>query len=115
MANLRPFRPTGPTKLITAAASPPTGVQILVAAAAGAQSQSEEVRIYVRGTVPVTIGWGVSAAAAATAAALPDADGENSVSIPAGAVEVLVFPVGSYFSAYAASSSGVELTPGRGY
>jgi hypothetical protein len=100
------FSPTGPTVTVTAATSAPSGVQVPeVGTNAGYQ-----FRIHNGGSVIAYLGVGSTAGAAQSAALVA-----SGIPIPAGVVEVLSFPVGSYFSAITGSSTAaVYLTPGKG-
>jgi len=100
------FSPTGPTVTISASTTAPSGVQALeVGTNAGYQ-----FRVHNGGTVMAFLGYGTSAGAAQSAALVA-----SGIPLPAGVVEVLSFPVGSYFSAITASSTAsVYVTPGKG-
>lgn len=108
------FKPLGNTVAITAAASPPTGVQAGASSTARA-SFAGQYRFVNAGTVIAHIGVGASAGAAATAA-VAATSGNPAAGFPLlpGAVEVVSFEVDAYFSALAASSNTIYITPGAG-
>lgn len=106
------FNPQGNTVVVAAAGTAPAGVQVPTDARFQATGQ---VRIVNAGTATVHLGVGATAALAQSNAVAPVA-GTSASSIPlvAGAVEVLRFPVGSYFSGLAASATTLYITPGQG-
>ena len=108
------FNPQGNTVVVTAAATAPTGVQAPVNGKFDAQATGQ-VRIVNAGTNTVHLGVGPSAADA-TANAVAATAGSPAAGIPLvpGAVEVLRFPLGSYFSGVAAGATTVYVTPGEG-
>lgn len=108
------FNPQGKTVVVAAAAVAPLGVQSPVDQRFNSQ-ETGQVRVVNAGTNLVHLGIGPTAAAAqanavAAAAGVP-ADG---IPLVAGAVEILRFPVGSYFSGLAAGATTVYMTPGEG-
>ena len=107
-----PFNPQGKTVVVAAAATAPAGVQVPTDARFQATGQ---VRIVNAGTATVHLGVGATAALAQSNAVAPVA-GTPAASIPlvAGAVEILRFPAGSYFSGLAASATTLYITPGEG-
>ena len=91
---------------MTAATSAPVGVQVPEVGT----NQGYQFRIHNAGSVIAFLGFGATAGAAQSAALVA-----SGVPIPAGVVEVLSFPIGSYFSAITSSgSASVYLTPGKG-
>lgn len=106
-----PFLPQGNTILVTAAVSPPSGVQV---PAFQSSIQPTQFRIKNSGTADVAIGWGATAALAQTNAAIPGA-ASQSVLLGAGQTEVFTFPPGTFFSAtIGAATAPVYFTPGDG-
>jgi hypothetical protein len=108
------FNPQGNTVVVAAAAVAPSGVQAPVNEKFKAQ-ETGQMRIVNASTNLVHIGYGPTAAAA-QANAVAAAAGTPAAGIPmlGGAVEILRFPFGSYFSGVAASASTVYMTPGEG-
>lgn len=106
------FNPQGNTTVIAAAATAPDGLQVVASPSTQASGQ---VRIVNAGTATVHLGVGATAAAAKAAAVAATA-GNPAAGIPlvAGAVEIMSFPVGSYFSGYASGATTVYITPGQG-
>jgi len=110
--SLNAFAPQGNTVLITAAVSPPTGVQ---APTFGTNTlNAQQFRIKNSATADVAIGYGATASAATTNAAIPGA-ASQSVIVGAGQTEVFTFPPASFFSAAIGAATGaVYITPGDG-
>ena len=108
------FNPQGKTVVVAAAAIAPLGVQAPVDQRFSAQ-ETGQVRIVNASTNTVHLGVGPTAAAAQSNAVAATA-GNPAAGIPlvAGAVEVLRFPAGWYFSGVAALASTVYVTPGEG-
>lgn len=108
------FNPQGNTVVVAAAAIAPAGVQAPVNIKFNEQ-ETGQVRIVNAGTNLVHLGVGPTAAAA-QANAVAAAAGAPAAGIPlvAGAVEILRFPFGSYFSGLAAGATTVYVTPGEG-
>ena len=108
------FNPQGKTVVVAAAAVAPLGVQAPVDQRFSAQ-ETGQVRVVNASTNLVHIGVGPTAALA-QANAVAAAAGVPAAGIPlvAGAVEILRFPVGSYFSGLAAGATTVYVTPGEG-
>lgn len=109
------FNPMGRTVVVPADAVAPAGVQAPVLAALSAQ-ETGQVRIVNSSLNLVHLGVG-STAALAQAAAVAAAAGSPAAGIPlaAGAVEVLRFAPGAFFSGIsAAGPSTVFVTPGQG-
>jgi hypothetical protein len=108
------FNPQGNTVVVAAAAVAPLGVQVPVDQRFSAQ-ETGQVRIVNASTNTVHIGVGPTAAAAqANAVAATAGNPAAGVPLVAGAVEVLRFPAGWYFSGVAALASTVYVTPGEG-
>jgi hypothetical protein len=108
------FNPQGKTVVVAAAAVAPTGVQAPVDQRFSAQ-ETGQVRVVNASANLVHIGVGPTAAAAqANAVAATAGNPASGVPLPSGAVEVLRFPAGWYFSGVAGSASAVYLTPGEG-
>jgi hypothetical protein len=107
------FKALGNTVAITAASSPPAGVQ------AGTRSTfaafSGQYRIINTGSVIVHLGVGSNAAAAqsAAAAAVSSTPAAGIPLLP-GATEVFSFEIDSFFSGLAANNTTVYITPGAG-
>jgi len=107
----KPFSPTGKTALVVAAVSAPLGVQVPEIGTV----QGIQYRIHNAGTVIAYLAVGTSAANAQANAAIPTATPEYSIPLPAGVVEVLSFPVGSFFSAITGSgTANIFITAGKG-
>lgn len=108
------FNPQGKTVVVAAAAVAPLGVQAPVDQRFSAQ-ETGQVRVVNAGTATVFLGVGPTAALA-QANAVAAAAGVPAAGIPlvAGAVEIMRFPVGSYFSGLASGATTVYLTPGEG-
>ncbi len=108
------FNPQGKTVAIAAAGTAPTGVQAPVDTRFDAQATGQ-MRVINSGTVTVHLGVGPTAAEA-TANAVAAVAGTPGTGLPlvAGAVEIIRFPVGSYFSGLAAAATTLYITPGEG-
>jgi hypothetical protein len=107
------FNPQGETIAITAAALAPVGVQAPVYERFSAHVAGQ-MRVVNAGTNTVHLGFGPTATAAQTnAAAAVSGNPAPGIPLLAGAVEILRFPAGSYFSAGGAAST-VYMTPGEG-
>jgi len=108
------FNPQGNTVVVAAAAVAPAGVQVPVNNKFNAQ-ETGQVRVVNAGMNLVHLGVGPTAAIAQTNAVAATA-GNPAAGIPlvAGAVEVLRFPAGWYFSGVAGAATTVYLTPGEG-
>ena len=108
------FNPQGKTVVVAAAVAPPLGVQAPVDQRFNAQ-ETGQVRIINAGNVIVHLGVGPTAAAAqANAVAATAGNPAAGIPLVAGAVEVLRFPSGWYFSGVAGAASTVYITPGEG-
>lgn len=104
------FSPTGITVSFTAATTAPTSVQAV--SSAPITRPAWQYRVANAGSQLVLLGVGVDDAAAKTAAASIAA---GAVPILPGAVEVLGFPAGSFFSGVTGTSTSlVYVTPGEG-
>ena len=104
------FSPLGTTVSFTAATSAPTSAQAV--SSAPTTRPAYQYRIINTGIVTVLLGVGVDDATAKTKAASIAA---GAVPLVAGAVEVLGFPAGSFFSGVTASGTAVGyVTPGEG-
>lgn len=104
------FSPTGLTVSFTAATTAPTSAQAV--SSAPTTRPANRYRVVNAGTQVVLLGVGVDDAAAKTAAA---SIGAGAVPILPGAVEILGFPKGSFFSGVTATSTSVVyVTPGEG-
>lgn len=103
------FSPLGTTVSFTAASTVPASAQ---AKSASGRQNSFQYRIVNSGTELVLLGVGVDDDAAKAAAASIAA---GAIPLVPGAVEVLGFPAGSYFTGKTASgTSVVYVTPGEG-
>lgn len=103
------FSPLGTTVSFTAASTVPTSAQ---AKSATGKQNSFQYRIVNSGTELVLLGVGAADDAAKSAAASIAA---GAIPLVPGAVEVLGFPAGSYFTGKTASgTSVVYVTPGEG-
>ena len=108
------FNPQGKTVVVAAAAIAPLGVQAPVDQRFNAQ-ETGQVRVVNAGTATVHLGVGLTAAAAqANAVAATAGNPAAGIPLVAGAVEVLRFSSGMYFSAVAAAATTVYITPGEG-
>jgi hypothetical protein len=105
------FSPTGKTILVVAAVSAPTGVQCPeIGTTSGYQ-----FRIHNAGTTLAFLSFGATAGEAQSNAVIPTGTPQNSIALPAGIVEILSFPIGSFFSAIiSASTANIYITPGKG-
>jgi hypothetical protein len=105
-----PFSPLGLTVSFTAATSAPTSAQAV--SSAPTTRPAYQYRVVNAGVELVLLGVGVSDTAAKDAAA---SIGAGAIPILSGAVEILGFPAGSFFSGKTgASTSVVYVTPGEG-
>ena len=108
------FNPQGKTVVVAAAAVAPAGVQAPANQRFSAQ-ETGQVRIVNAGTNTVHLGVGASAAEAQiNAVASTSGNPANGIPLLAGAVEILRFPTGSYFSGVASGATTVYVTPGEG-
>jgi hypothetical protein len=108
----KPFSPRGKTVIVAAATTAPTGIQVGEIGTVGGY----QFRIHNAGTVTAYIAFGASAADAQTNAVIPTAGTpQYGIPLPAGIVEVLSFPIGSYLSAITASGTAdIFVTQGAG-
>lgn len=108
------FNPQGNTVVVAANATAPVGVQALVDSKFLPQ-ETGQVRLVNAGTNIVHLGVGPTAAIA-QANAVAAATGSPAVGIPllAGAVEIMRFAAGAYFSGVASAATTVYVTPGKG-
>ena len=104
------FSPLGTTVSFTAASTVPTSAQAV--SSAPTTRPTYEYRVVNAGTEAVLLGVGATDAAAKSAAASIAA---GAIPILPGAVEILGFAAGSYFTGKTASgTSVVYVTPGEG-
>jgi hypothetical protein len=105
-----PFSPLGTTVSFTAAVTVPTSAQAV--SSAPTTRPAYQYRIVNAGTEVVLLGVAATDAAAQTAAVSIAA---GAIPILPGAVEILGFPAGSFFTGDTASgTSVVYVTPGEG-
>jgi hypothetical protein len=105
-----PFSPLGTTVSFTAAVTAPTSAQ--AKSAAPTTRPAYQYRVVNSGDELVLLGVGVDDTAAKAAAASIAA---GAIPVLPGAVEILGFPAGSFFSGTtAANTSVVYVTPGEG-
>lgn len=107
------FSPLGQTKLITADALAPTGIQVPVQSSVLNQSVGQ-YRFINAGLEVAYIGYGQTAAIAQTNAAGFSGGVTNAFILMPGAVEILRFAPDTYFSAYAANPCSIYVVPGQG-
>jgi len=112
MTDTTAFLQNGATTAITANSSAPTAVQIPPNFTASTPPRNQ-YRVVNVGSITAFLGAGATAAIAATNAAAVTTTG-NAMPIVAGAVEVFSFPPTWYFTATAASSCVLYITPGEG-
>ena len=108
------FSPLGNTLVVAAAAVAPAGLQAPVLAKFDGQSTGQ-YRVVNSGTVTVFLGAG-STAAEATANAVAPIAGTPSAAIVLlpGAIEILRFATGTFFSGLASVAATVYIVPGQG-
>lgn len=108
------FNQQGETVVIAADVAPPLGVQVPVYEKFSAYVAGQ-MRIVNASNNTVHLGFG-STAAVAQANAVESVAGNPAPSIPLlpGAVEILRFSAGLFFSGAAAGASTVYITPGEG-
>lgn len=112
------FNPQGNTVVVAAAATAPAGVQAPVNNRFDAQATGQ-VRVVNAGTNVVYLGFGPTATVAqdnadAALNLINHGDSEPVVPLLPGAVEILRFPLGSYFSGFATGATTLYITPGEG-
>jgi len=110
MENDSAFLPIGTSNAISAAASPPTAIQI------GPLTGSQyAMMVYNSGTVLVTLGYGSTAAIAAANAVTPTSGSPTlGVVVAPGLTKTFTVAPGQFWTATAASASTVYLQPGFG-
>jgi hypothetical protein len=107
------FVPLGNSIAITGATSAPTAIQA-PSNAALQTSGNQQFRFVNSGLNTVFLGVGATAAAAASNAVLITSS-QNAVPLLSGSVEILSFPMNSYFTGLTASGTSVlYITPGQG-
>ena len=105
---IMPFTPMGNTVTFTAAATPPTPVQV-----SGTIVGATQYRIHNTGNSVIYLGFGPSASAATTMANTTPA-GSTITMVPS-SVEVFTFNANQYFTAATSSGTSVVIiTPGDG-
>ena len=108
------FSPLGETIVVAADAVAPTGIQATVYAKFDPQNVGQ-YRVINAGTNTVFLGTGATAAEATANAVAPIAgDPSPAIVLVPGAVEILRFNQGTYFSGLAAAANTVYITPGQG-
>jgi len=112
------FAPLGNTIVVASAATAPTGIQAPVYAKFDPLSAGQ-YRIINTGTSTVYLGTGASAAEAAANAVEPIAGTPSAAVVlvaiqRSGAVAILRFSQGTYFSGSSSSACTVYITPGQG-
>jgi len=108
------FNPQGETVVVAAAAVAPAGVQVPVYEKFSSHVAGQ-MRIVNASNNTVHLGFGPTAAIAqANAVAATAGNPAAGIPLVAGAVEVLRFPAGWYFSGVAGAASTVYVTPGEG-
>ena len=107
------FMPLGNSIAITGATSAPTAIQA-PSNAALQTSSSQQFRVVNAGINTIFLGVGATASAAANnAVAITSSQG--AVPLLSGSVEILSFPMNSYFTALTSSGTSVlYITPGQG-
>jgi len=105
------FSPTGKTILVVAATTAPTGQQC----PENGTVQGIQYRVHNAGSVTAYLSFGKTSAEAIASAVIPSGTSQECFPLPAGIVEVLSFPVGSFFTGITVSSTAnVFITPGKG-
>jgi hypothetical protein len=108
------FNPQGKTVVVAAAAVAPTGVQAPVYEKFSAQATGQ-YRFVNAGSNTVFLGTGSTAALAQAAAVEPVAGTpSDAIVLVPGAVEILRFPLNTFFSGLASGATTVYVTPGEG-
>lgn len=108
------FIPQGKTVVVATAAVAPIGVQAPVYEKFNPQATGQ-YRFVNAGTNIVFLGTGLTAALAQAAAIAPVAGTpSDAIALLPGAVEILRFPLNTFFSGLAAASTTVYVTPGEG-
>jgi hypothetical protein len=107
------FLPLGNSIAITGATTAPTAIQA-PSNASVQTSGSQQFRVVNSGINTLFIGVGASAAEALANAVLITSS-QNAIPLLSGSVEILSFPMNSYFTALTASGTSVlYITPGQG-
>lgn len=108
------FTPLGKTIVVAAAVAAPAGIQAPVYAKFDPQNVGQ-YRFINAGTATVFLGTGGSATEATANAVAPVAGVPSAaIVLVAGAVEILRFAPGTYFSGLASAAITVYITPGQG-
>ena len=108
------FNPQGKTIVVAAAGTAPAGVQAPVYEKFSAQATGQH-RFVNGGTNTVFLGAGPTAALAQAAAVAPVAGTpSDAIVLMPGAVEILRFPLNTFFSGLASGATTVYITPGEG-
>lgn len=115
MSESRPFNPCGPTIKVAADSTAPAGVQ---ASLSGARDK-RQFRVHNAGAKTAWYAFGTSGADAQAKAVIPTGGGagaKDSYPLPAGAIEVISAPEGSFWSGITATAGSADLyiTPGEG-
>jgi len=108
------FSPLGETIVVAADAAAPTGIQAPVHTKFDPQNAGQ-YRLVNAGANTVFLGTGSSAADATANAVAPVAGNPSpAIVLLPGAVEIIRFNQGTYFSGLAAAATTVYITPGQG-
>ncbi len=111
--NISAFEPLGPTVLVAADSTAPTGVATVTTGSS--VKPICQFRVCNNGTVTVFYAYSTTAALAAAAAVIPTGSGSNakaSYALPAGGVEVITAPRDSFWSGItAAGTASLFVTP----
>lgn len=108
------FSPLGETIVVAADAVAPAGIQATVYAKFDPQNAGQ-YRFVNAGTNTVFLGTGASAAEATANAVAPVAGNPSpAIVLLPGAIEIIRFNQGTYFSGLAAAATTVYITPGQG-
>lgn len=108
------FNPQGKTVVVAAAAVAPIGVQAPVHEKFNPQATGQ-YRFVNAGANTVFLGTGSTAALAQAAAVAPVAGTpSDAIVLVPGAVEILRFPLNTFFSGLASGATTVYVTPGEG-
>lgn len=108
------FNPLGSTVVVAAAAAAPVGVQVPLVVGSSSPVGGQ-YRIINSGSNTVFLGVGATATLAQSNAVAPVAGTPSkAIVLLPGAVEVLSFGEGAYFSGLAAAATTVYITPGAG-
>ena len=108
------FSPLGETIVVAAAGTAPAGIQAPVLTKFDPQNAGQ-YRFVNAGSNTVFLGTGSSAADATANAVAPVAGNPSpAIVLLPGAVEIIRFNQGTYFSGLAAAATTVYITPGQG-